>query len=187
MVENGKKPSLKELQKIVSLKTTTGGRFNLRPSIEIAIPEATLEEDLDVTLKINAIEAFSDELRAHPDLKTKRARLKFIKDTLKYDDRRLAKYLGITADQIVRKDLRGRRKEEVERFEQRFNGLFTLSGILERNFHGYIGAVVDRRVVLESPNGKLSDISVNMAVEKGFINIAVAVALEAVRLNSEIT
>ncbi|HYM65421.1 MAG TPA: hypothetical protein VES68_02970 [Candidatus Sulfotelmatobacter sp.] len=184
MVEDGHKPTLKQLQGLIDNPTVTGA-FNLKPTFEVALPERTLEEDLDVTLALNAQEAYSDELREHPEFLTKRSKLRFIKKTLKYEDRKTAKLLGITTNQVERQDLRGRRKEEVERFDQRFNGLFALSSILERNFHGYIGAVVDRRVALETPNGKLSEMSVNMAVERGYINVAVAIALETVRQNRE--
>ena len=185
MVEDGRKPTLDQLQGIIENPASTG-RFNLKPTFEAALPQRTLEEDFDISLSLNAGQAYLDELRTHPEHTTKRSRLKFIKDTLKYENRKIATFLGITENQVVRQDLRGRRKKEVERFEERFNGLYTLSSILGNTFKGYIGEVVDRRVALETPNGKLSEMNVKNAVEKGYINIAVAIALEARRQNQEI-
>ncbi len=161
------------------------GDFNITPSVDRAIPVRKMDEDSDWSLHDDAAKAFTDELteqlKEHPELASKRARLRFIKTTFKFDDHRLARFFGITQDQVRRYDLRGRRKEEKDRFEDRFNGFFTIASILERNFHGYIDEVVDRRVSLETPNGKLSDVSIGMAMRAGYINIAVGVALYTLR------
>ncbi len=45
---------------------------------------------------------------------------------------------------------------------------------------------MDRKISLETPNGKLSDISVSDAIKAGYSSIATALALEAVRLNQEV-
>lgn len=185
MTENDKRPSLEELRTIVNSKPVLTGEFNLTPSVDRAIPVRKMYEDSDFFLKDQADEAFTDELMRHPETATKRDRLRFIRSTLKYDNRILAQYLGITTDQVQRYDLRGRRKTEIERFEQRFNGLFTLSSILERHFKDYIGAVIDRKVVLNTPNGKLSDVSISKALQGGYVNIAVAIILETLRQNGE--
>jgi len=180
------------------------GEFDITPTIEKAIPERKMDEDTDAALTDQANTAYIDQLRKHvegkgnTELLKKMARLNFIRGSLGYGDHRLARrlkitrterdkkgdtrlaaYLGITENQVQRGDLRGRRKKEVARFEERFNGFFALSSILAES----VEDVIDRRVALETPNGKLSDVSVADAIKAGYINIAVAIALEAVRTN----
>jgi hypothetical protein len=75
--------------------------------------------------------------------------------------------------------MRGRRLEEVERFEGRFNGLFTLSSILAENTED----AIDRRVTIKMPGDKLSETSIADALEAGYVNIAIALALMSVRHN----
>lgn len=180
----GKKPTIEELRRLIT-STKLTGEFNITPGIEKAIPISTLLEDSDQALKLQANDAFNDELFKHPDLITKTSKLNFIKDNLKYDNYKLSQFLGITSNQIQRKDLRGRRIKEVKRFEQRFKDLFTISSILTTHFSDYIGATMDRKISLETPNGKLSNISVSDAIKGGYTSIAVAIALESVRLNQE--
>lgn len=181
--EDGRKPTLEELRGMI--KNPSYSNPVLKPSFEVALPKTTLEEDWDTSLAFDAGQAYLSELNQHPELTTKVSRLKYIKDTLKYDDAKIAKLMGITPDQVARKDLRGRRKLEVGRFTQRFEGLFTLASILERNFHDKIDSYVDRRAVLEAPNGKLTEMSVNMAVGKGYINLGVAIALRTIQQNQD--
>ena len=198
------RPTLDDLRAIAGSKPVLTGEFDITPTIEKAIPERTMDEDTDVALADQANTAYIDQLRKHveekgnTELLKKMARLNFIRGSLGYGDHRLARhmgitrnerdqkgdyrlaqYLGITVNQVQRADLRGRRKKEVGRFEQRFNGLFALSSILAES----IEDVIDRRVAFETPNGKLSDVSVSDAIKAGYINIAVAIALEAVRQN----
>lgn len=184
MTEDGRRPTIDELRRIMA-STKPTGEFDITPRIEKAIPTPTLLEDSDTALKLQANDVFNEEMDKHPELTTRTARLGFIRDNLKYDDFRLSQFLGITLNQVQRKDLRGRRKKEVDRFEQRFKDLFTVSSILTTHFAGYIGATMDRKISLEAPNGKLSDISVSDAIKGGYSSIAVAVALEAVRLHGE--
>ncbi len=179
-METDGRPTLEELRSKTKKPLLTG-EFNLTPSVELAIPERVLPEDADVALRRNASDAFNEQLEARPELTSKRARLRFIKETLKYDDHKIAHFLGITKNQVERYDLRGRRKKEVGRFQERFDGLFALAGILEANLKGFPDSYLDRRIALETPIGKLSEMSVNDAVRGAFINIAVGIALEAVR------
>lgn len=184
-VETGRKPTLKDLRRIITRPPRPSGEFSLTPSVDVAIKPTSFYEDSDVALKDQASEAFSDELRAYPEHRTKTSRLKFIKSALKFSDYRIAQFLGITTDQVVREDLRGRRIAEVERFTDRFNGLYVIASLLERHSSGYVGAVMDRRVALEVPNGVLSDVSIGAAMRDGFANVAVAVAQMTVRQEQE--
>lgn len=184
MNERREKPTLEELRSIIT-SVKPSGEFNITPSVEKAIPTPIFFEDSDQALRLQANDAFNNEMDKHPELTTKVARLGFIKDNLKYDDFRLSQFLGITLNQVQRKDLRGRKKKEINRFEQRFKDLFTITSILTTHFSGYIGATMDRKISLETPNGKLSNISVSDAIKEGYTSIAVAIALETVRLNQE--
>lgn len=179
-METDGKPTLEELRRMTRKPVLTG-EFNLTPRVELAIPQRVLPEDADLALRGNAAEAFNEQLEARPELASKRARLRFIKQTLRYDDHKISQFLGITGNQVERYDLRGRRKKEVGRFQERFDGLFALAGILEANLKGFPDSYLDRRIALETPIGKLSEMSVNDAVKGAFINIAVGIALEAVR------
>lgn len=206
-IEDGRRPTI-EQRAIPTPKLT--GEFRLIPvisDVEGALPTIRMGEDTDEALADQASLAYDDELSKHIktkgniELGKKSARLEFIRGSLGYGDHRLAKhlgittgekdqrgdyklaqYLGITANQVQRGDLRGRRKKEVDRFEQRFNGLFTLSSILAEN----IDDVIDRRVALETPNGKLSEVSISDAIKAGYINIAIGIALATVRQNEEV-
>ena len=208
-IEDGKRPTL-EQRAIFGSKPKLTGEFRLVPvisDIEGALPAIRMDEDTDQALADQANLAYDDEFRKHIkdkgniELMKKSARLGFIRGSLGYGDHRLARhlgitrnekdkkgdfrlaqYLGITTNQIQRGDLRGRRKKEVDRFEQRFNGLFTLSSILAEN----IEDIIDRRVALETPNGKLSEISINDAIKAGYINIAVGITLSTIRQNQEV-
>lgn len=201
--------TLDQLRGIVDKPFISTGEFRLNPvalDIEGSLPAVRMDEDTDEALADQANTAYTDELRKHVEIKGniellgKHARLNFIRGSLGYGDHRLARhlaitrsekdkkgdlrfaqYLGITENQVQRSDLRGRRKKEVARFEQRFNGLFALSSILVES----VEDVIDRRVALETPSGKLSDVSVGDAIKVGYINIAVAIALEAVRQSEE--
>lgn len=201
----GGQPTPEQLRVIIGSPPPITGEFNLTPSVDVAIPTARMYEDTDEALGDQASAAYDEELRkhvvnkGHTELIQKRARLRLIRGSLGYGDhrlakhmritardvqegdRRLAQYLGITANQVQRGDLRGRRKKEVNRFEQRFNGLFTLSSILTE----FVDDIIDRRVDLVTPNGKLSDVSIGKVVEHGYINIAVCIALETVRQNQK--
>lgn len=165
---------------------------SLEEAVEIAIPVATMNEDTEVFLREAAIDAYTDQFINRPEFgkkPTKTARLKLIKETFNYrhnrqdDDVRYANMLGITANQVTRKDLRGRRKKEVKRFQDRLNGLFTISSILEGN----VDKIIDRRVTLSTPNGKLSDVCLRDALKGGFVFIGVAIALEAARVSEQTT
>lgn len=202
------KPTLDELRTIAKSKPVPTGKFRITPritDIEAVFPIIRMDEDTDKALADQANMAFIDQLKKHVkekghiELLGKLARLKFIRGSLRYGanprlarhlrittiekdrkgDHRLAQYLGITENQVQRGDLRGRRKKEIARFEERFNGLFALSSILAES----VEDVIDRRIALETPNGKLSNVSVGDAIKAGYINIAVAIALEAVRHN----
>ncbi len=207
MTEDGRKPTFDELKVIVGSKPVLTGEFRVASriaDIEAVFPTIRMNEDTDEALADQARTAYDDQLEKHvkakenTELLGKLARLNFIRGSLGYGDHRLARrlrittreidrkgdsrlaqYLGTTANQVQRGDLRGRRKKEVGRFEQRFNGLFALSSILAES----VEDVIDRRIALETPNGKLSSVNVSDAIKAGYINIAVAIALEAVRHN----
>lgn len=185
------------------------GNFRLTPvtsDIEASLPAVRMDEDTDKALADQAKSTYDDELykqvnqKNNIELLRKNARLNFIRGSIGYGDhqlarqlrittsekdrkgdQRLAQYLGITENQVQRGDLRGRRKKEIARFEERFNGLFTLSSILAES----VDDVIDRRIALETPNGKLSDVSVSGAIKAGYINIAIGIALAAIRQNEE--
>jgi hypothetical protein len=197
-------PTQIELQKLIDTHVNDGSIRYLHPTFKDGVPVLTMDEDSDRSLADQANTAFIEQLYKHvvekgnTELLEKMARLNFIRGSLGYGDHRLARrlktirtkwekkgdvtlseYLGTTENQIERGDMRGRRQEEVDRFEARFNGLFTLSSILAES----VGDVIDRRISCITPNGKLSDMSIADALEAGYINIAVAIALEAVRTN----
>lgn len=197
-IERGKGPVIIPIPEL-------SGEFRITPvikDIEGSLPIIRMDEDTDEALADQASSAYITELEKHIknkgniELRKKSARLGFIRGSLGYGDHRLARhlrittgekdqqgdyrlaqYLGITPNQVQRGDLRGRRKKEVNRFEQRFNGLFALSSILAEN----IEDIIDRRVALETPNGKLSEVSISDAIKAGYINIALGIALTSVR------
>lgn len=197
-IETGKGPIIIPTPKL-------SGEFRITPvikDVEGSLPIIRMDEDTDEALADQASSAYVTELEKHIknkgniELRKKSARLEFIRGSLGYGDHRLARhlrittgekdqqgdyrlaqYLGITPNQVQRGDLRGRRKKEVNRFEQRFNGLFALSSILAEN----IEDIIDRRVALETPNGKLSEVSISDAIKAGYINIALGIALASVR------
>lgn len=199
-------PTQIELQSLIDAHVNNGSITFLHPTFEDALPERTMDQDSDRSLADQANTAFIDQLYKHvvekgnTELLEKNGRLNFIRGSLGYGDHRLARrlktirtnweekgdvtiseYLGTTENQIERGDLRGRRQEEIDRFEARFNGLFTLSSILAESVEN----IIDRRVAIETPIGKLSDLSIADALDVGYINIAVAIALEAIRQNEE--
>lgn len=207
MSEDDRRPTIDELRAIVSSKPVLTGEFRVIPritDIEAVFPTVRMNEDTDEALADQARTAYDEQFEKHVkakgniELLGKLARLNFIRGSLGYGDHRLARhlritttekdqkgdhrlaqYLGITENQVQRGDLRGRRKKEVVRFEERFNGFFALSSILAES----VEDVIDRQIALETPNGKLSNVSVSDAIKAGYINIAVAIALETVRHN----
>jgi hypothetical protein len=203
-IDGQSRPTQIELQSLIDAHVNNGSITFLHPTFEDALPERTMSEDSDIALADQANTAFIEQLYKHvvekgnTELLEKNGRLNFIRGSLGYGDHRLARrlqtirspweekgdvtlseYLGTTENQVERGDLRGRRIAEVDRFEERFNGLFTLSSILAEE----VEDVIDRRVAIHTPNGKLSDVSVADALDAGYVNIAVAIALEAVRTN----
>lgn len=183
-------------QRTVVQPSESSGEYYLAPrrlkdAVDIAIPVAQTPEDTNDALREEAIEAYTQALRDNPELgqrpPTLRARVKFMQDRLGYPSERIARLLGITANQIVRKDLRARRKEEVGKFEERVNNAVTVASVLTNRFHGYPDALVDRRISLHRQNGRLSDFTVFKAMEAGFGNIAVAIALDAARVAEQTT
>jgi hypothetical protein len=204
MTAEGLRPTITDLESLIRAHANNG-EFRLHiTSFEDALPERTLVQDSDVALADQANTAFIEQLHKHvvkkenTELLTINGRLNFIRGSLGYGDQRLARRLktirspweekgdttiadslGITENQVERGDMRGRRQGEIDRFEERFNGLFTLSSLLAES----VEDVIDRRVAIHTPNGKLSNISIADALKAGFINIAVAIALETVRVN----
>lgn len=147
------------------------------------------------------------DMSGHNKLLTKRGRFRFIRNQLGYRnkslakalgikskffdeaDRRLANYLGISVNQVEREDLRGTRshkkgasdknKPQQKKFDQRFNGLFTLASIMDRYI--FEEDVLEKRVTLGSGNSRISNMSLGMALRGGYPNIAVSIALDAIR------
>jgi hypothetical protein len=197
-------PTQIELQSLIAAHAKISEIHFLHPNFKDGVPILTMDEDSDRSLADQANTAFIDQLYKHAvtkgdtELLELNGRLNFIRGSLDYGDHRLARrlktikspweekgdktisdYLGITASQVERGDIRGRRLEEVERFEGRFNGLFTLSSILAENTED----VIDRRVTIKMPGDKLSETSIADALEAGYVNIAIALALMSVRHN----
>ena len=150
------------------------------------------------------------DVNDHKELLTKRGRFRFIRDQLGYGnkslvqalgikskffdeaDRKLAGYLGISVNQVEREDLRGIRshkkhkkgdayirKLEQKQFDQRFNGLFTLASIMDRII--FEEDTMEKRITLGEGNSRISNISIGMALRGGYPNIAVSLALDAIR------
>jgi hypothetical protein len=199
-------PTQIDLQSLIAAHAKLSEIHFLHPNFKDGVPILTMDEDSDRSLADQANTAFIDQLYKHAigkgdtELLELNGRLNFIRGSLGYGDHRLARrlkvmrspweekgdatiseYLGITENQVERGDMRGRRQEEIDKFEGRFNGLFTLSSILAE----FVDDAIDRRVVIKAPNGKLSDMSIADALEAGFVNIAIALALMAVRQNEE--
>lgn len=230
--EDGKRPTLAELRRLVKKPPQPTGRFGLTPSVIAAIPTPSTIEEARATLGEHAAIIFPDGIKevsevtpevmefalideasegydeelsiqvdknGHTELLGKRGRLRFIRTTLGYRahpvtqslgirskfyedaERKLAKYLGITPNQVKTEDVRNRRKNEAEKFEQRFKGLFTVVSAVER--FTINDDVIERRVTLERPSGKISNISIGSALRGGFPNIAVTIALDTVKDN----
>ena len=204
MTEQGQRPIIIDLESLIEAHVETSEFHFLHPTFKDGVPVLTLDEDSDTSLADQANTALKYELYKHvvqngnAELLTINDRSNFIRGSLGYGDHRLARrlktikspweekgdktisdYLGITASQVERGDMRGRRLEEVERFEGRFNGLFTLSSILAENTED----AIDRRVTIKMPGDKLSETSIADALEAGYVNIAIALALMSVRHN----
>lgn len=196
-------------------------------------PQEVTREIMEEALTLEASTAFNDEQEiqvnknGHMEALHKRGRLRFIRAKLGYGnpvlarslgasskffddvDIKLARYLGITPNQIRRQDLRavrshqkyekldpqnpagnfkikerGRQDEQrAEEFERRFNALFTLVSIADR--YKMTEDQIENRLTLERPNGKISNISIGAALRGGFPNIAVNLAIESVRQSQE--
>lgn len=167
-------------------------RVNRRQAIDLAIPLARFEEDMGDALRQAASDAYTETLRENPDElrlrsanrpepePTRRARVRFIQKRLKLTDSKLAEFLGITANQVRRLDLRTRRKKQMGTLDQRLNGLTTIAHRLGQGISGYPGEIIDRRVSIASPNGTLN-ISVGDAIAAGYPHLGVAAAMESKR------
>ncbi len=169
------------------------GRFtllprNLKDTVSIALPLAIQEEDSSPRLAEEASEAYTQVLIDHPELgatPSKRARVRFVKQSLFTTDAKTARLLGITENQVQRMDLRARRKEEMGQFDTRLQAAVAVAGILDTHISGYPDAHLDRRAALNAPHTELAGFSTFRLLEAGFGNIAVAQALRAVRTSRE--
>lgn len=158
---------------------------NLKDAVDIAIPVAQTPEDLNEQLKEAADDEYTQALRDNPELgehPSLRARVIFMQTYLKLNENETAKLLGITANQVIRKDFRARRKDEIGKFEERLNnGVATANILLAEE----PATVFNRRDAIRRKNGKISDFSIFTAMEAGFGNIAVAIAQNTVRQYQE--
>lgn len=181
-------------QRSITQPSDSSGEYLLAPrslkeAVDIAIPVAQIYQDTNQALKEAASDAYTQALRdnrALGDFPTMRAKLRFIQSRLGLPDEKIAGLLGITANQVVRQDLRARRKNEIGKFKDRLNNGFTVASILARESGEYPGVKIDRKISLMLPSGNLSGFSVLKAMEAGFGNIGVAIALESARHKQEI-
>ncbi len=159
----------------------------LKEGIDIAIVAAQTPEDLDIELKEQADEEYRQALRDNESLgsyPTIRSRVKFMQTNLGLDTEETARLLGITANQVARKDFRARRKEEIGKFESRLNNGVAITNILMKENPA---TVFNRRDAIRRSNGKIIDYSIFKVMEAGFGNIAVSLAQEhTIKHNQEV-
>lgn len=158
----------------------------LKDAVSIALPLALQEEDQRPSLVREASDAYTQVLIDNSNLgpnPTKRARVRFIRETLGINDASIARLLGITQRQVERQDLRARRRDELGQFDRRLEAAVTVSGILGVGISGYPDAALDRRAALRAPIDHLAGLSTSRLLEAGYGHIAVAKAQEAVRIS----
>jgi len=166
------KPTLEELRRVIDSPIQTTGRFNLTPNVALAIPQSETEEDSKIALRELANGVFEREKGYHPKLKTNREMMRFIqKDTFKWDYAQLASYLGLSRDQVKKFDRIGIKEKQLDKFRERFEGLFAIGSILLK----HVDEAIDRKGALVTPNGLLSDLGVGEIIKAGRINTAVSI------------
>jgi hypothetical protein len=180
--EGPRRPSFRELQKIVQGRPRGGNRYRLRGTVHDAIPVSDEPEDTPIALSVDVEKIFDEELSLHPELNpdSKRDLADFVRATLHYNDGVLARSYLLPVSEVSSNHFRVRRRKTPrgtgQQAEDAFRALFVLASVLKRSTNGE----EELRIALGNPNNE-TGVSIDILVRNGEAVRAMGLVLKRLR------